>query len=196
VPRSPTLVSRPCGSAATNRSACATDEDDPPAGRIHQAGGQRRDGGLARTGRADESHGRAGRNPKRHVGQHGRAGRVRKRNALELDVERLAATRAGRPVEGTGAVAHLAGRGQHIAYAIEPDSRPGQLTEHEADRADRNGEHAEQERDTDHLGQAHGALAQPYATDDEDGECAEARQRVEDRIEEPTDATDADHRCT
>ena len=113
---------------------------------------------------------------------------------LEPDVERIAATRAGRAVECTRAVAHLAGRGQYVAYAIEADRRPGQLTEHEADRPDRDGEHAEQERDADHLGQAHGALAQPYATDDEDGECAEARQRVEDRIEEPTNAAHVDHR--
>ena len=92
---------------------------------------------------------------------------------------------------GPRAVGHVAGGGEHLLDPLPADDAARQLGEHPADRPDREGEHGEQERDADHLGDGRSrpGAAGPRPTH-QHGERAEAGQRLQQRVEQAAQPAD------
>ena len=98
---------------------------------------------------------------------------------------------------GVGARSRTASRRSASSTRLHPvpaGDAARQLGQHPADRADREGQHGEQERDADQLGDADRALAQPDRADQQHGERAEAGQRLQHRVEEAAQPADRDQR--
>ena len=65
-----------------------------------------------------------------------------------------------------------------------------QLGQHPADRPHREGQHGEEERDADQLGDGDRALPQPDRADHQHGQGAEAGQRLQQRVEDAAQPAD------
>ncbi len=180
---------------------------DHAGGRVDQPdreGGDRR---LAGAGRADEGDRAALGDDQADVVQHGRAVLVVAGGVDHVVGADLGAGRVGvrHAVEGQpgrrvrlfriyGAVTHLAVGRQHVLEPVPAGHAARQLGQHPADRAHREGQHGEQERDADQVGHGDVAGPQPERADDQHGERAEAGQRLHQRVEQAAQPADRDQR--
>ena len=105
------------------------------------------------------------------------------------DAEVRAAGARGR---GVRPVRRLAGGLQHRRDPVHPGQRAGQVGEHPADGADRQRQEGEQVGDGDQLAGVGAAVGHPAGPDEQDGEGAQARQRLHHRVEQPADPADGD----
>ena len=112
----------------------------------------------------------------------------------EVDVREPQRGRAGRTVQCGLSVGHVAGGPQHAGDPVPADHAARQFGQYPADGPDRERQHGEQERHTHDVGDAHRALAHPPGAHHEHGQRAEARQRLQERVEQPADPTDPDLR--
>ncbi len=158
-----------------------------PVVRVHQPDQQGGDGGLARTGRADQRHRPARRHLEADVVQHLRLG-VGEPHLGQFQRGGFGVRRAGML-----AVRQRAASSQHPGHPLVTDDRARQLAEHPADHPDRERQQGEQVGDLDQLAGIECAVLDPAGADQQHQQRPELGQGLHQRVEQAVHPADPHH---